>query len=90
MKTMKRILTFVLVAAMMATLFAGCGNASEPASTEAPKAADNEAAVTEAPTPDDPCRITDEPVSFTFAAAMPANWGDARIAYIWSLEQGRT
>lgn len=74
MKFKKRLIALLITVILCATTFVGCSNEDSP-DTKKASSADTQSQ-TETTTDDDPFHITDEPIEFEFAAAMPASWGD--------------
>lgn len=82
----RRVVSMMMALAMTTGLLAGCGSgqdgnednmSSRESSASSQEMEESGEASQEAAGTEDPFHITDEAVTFTFASAMPTNWGDA-------------
>lgn len=74
-KRVIELISLALTLSLTVAMLAGCGKApssSEPVSSTVASTPSSSATET------DPYHVTDGPVTFTFAAAMPTSWGEAK------------
>ncbi len=82
----KRIFSLALAAALSITVLAGCGGEKAPESVSAETTQAN--AVSTTVPSDDPYFVTGSPISFSFAAAGPAQWsGFPELQFVTELEK---
>lgn len=70
-----KLLSLALALGISATMLAGCGDAP---SSSVPVDISSSGTTSVSDTNADPYHVTDEAVTFTFAAAMPTSWGEAK------------
>lgn len=83
---MKKQIALLLSAALSAGVLAGCGSSNNPSDPTSSTTSSSTSAETQSITvdPNDPFHIVDEPVTFTFAAALNAMWGEAKDKQFYS------